>query len=327
VLRYQNPPSTGHSATFQTVSVRRGRARSSYTSATSTSGSSPSVAEKPTFGALSVRTVHGRDLAPEEPGPEHGAAYAFLFLGRTAISQEDRGRGESLVEESLALFRQQGNRWGVAWALIVLGTAALSEVNVNRATAKFEESLAIYQNLENVQGMVPALLYLGRAAHMRGDDARSNALLEESLVLFKELGDSRGLAEVFLGLGRVAHAQGNNTRALALCRESLVLSRKLGDKSYIAFCLTALAGGSDQATGDAARAARLFGTAETLLKSLDAVLDPGGSLEYDSELAAARTLMGEPAFKQARERGREMTFEQVIAYALSEAGAPERPEP
>jgi hypothetical protein len=29
------------------------------------------VAEKQTFGVLSVRTVDGRDLAPEEPGCEH----------------------------------------------------------------------------------------------------------------------------------------------------------------------------------------------------------------------------------------------------------------
>jgi ATP/maltotriose-dependent transcriptional regulator MalT len=106
---------------------------------------------------------------------------------------------------------------------------------------------------------------------MRGDDARSNAFLEESLALFKDLGDSRGVAEVLLELGRVAHAQGNDARALGLCRESLVLSHKLGDKSYIAFCLTTLAG-IIQAVGDAAQAARLFGAAERLLQSLDAVL-------------------------------------------------------
>ena len=29
------------------------------------------MAEKQTFGVLSVRTVDGRDLAPEEPGCEH----------------------------------------------------------------------------------------------------------------------------------------------------------------------------------------------------------------------------------------------------------------
>jgi hypothetical protein len=62
-----------------------------------------------------------------------------------------------------------------------------------------------------------------------------------------------------------------------------------------------------------------------LLQSLDAVLDPGGSLEYDNDLSAARTELGEPAFEEARAEGQTMTFEQAVAYALSESGAPEKP--
>nr|MDQ3835302.1 hypothetical protein [Actinomycetota bacterium] len=246
---------------------------------------------------------------------EAGAAYALLFLGRTAISQGDYGQGAALVEESLTLFHQQGNMWGSAWALIVLGAGALSEGSVDWAAATFEESLTLYKNLENMQGMALALIYLGRAAHMQGEVVRSNAILEESLALFKDLGDSRGVAEVLLELGRVARAQGNYMRSLKLCRESLILSHKLGDKSYIAFCLTALAG-VIQATGDARRAARLFGAAQGLLESLGAVLDPSGSLEYSNDLAAVRNQVGKSAFEEARAAGGAMTVEQAVAYAL-----------
>ncbi len=262
----------------------------------------------------------------QDLGDDAGAAFALLVLGRTAVSQGDRGRGKALVEESLALFRQQGNMWGIARALIVLGDGALFEGDVDRATAKFQKSLDISQNLEDAEGIALSLLYLGRAAHMRSDDARSKTLLEESLVVFKDSGDSRGVAEVLLELGRVAHAQGNDAHALALCRESLILIRKLDNKSQIAFCLTTLAG-VIQALGDVARAARLYGAAEMLLESLDAVLDPGGSLEYDSDLAAARTQLGEPTFEVARAEGRAMSFEQAVAYALSESGTPEMPRP
>ncbi|MBA3636819.1 MAG: tetratricopeptide repeat protein [Rubrobacteraceae bacterium] len=139
--------------------------------------------------------------------------------------------------------------------------------------------------------------------------------------MFKDSVDSRGVAEVLLELGRVAHAQGNEVRALTLCRESLVRSQKLDNKTQIAFCLTTLAG-VIQALGDAARAARLFGAAEKLLQSLDAVLDPGGSLEYDSDLAAARTQLGEPVFEETRAEGQTMTFEQAVAYAFSEFDTP-----
>jgi hypothetical protein len=37
----------------------------------SISGPSPTVAEKRTFGASSVRIVDGRELASEQPGGEH----------------------------------------------------------------------------------------------------------------------------------------------------------------------------------------------------------------------------------------------------------------
>jgi predicted ATPase len=260
----------------------------------------------------------------QDLGDDAGAAFALLVLGRTAVSQGNRRRGEALVEESLALFREQGNRWGIARALIVIGDGALFEGDVDRATARFQKSLDISQDLEDAEGIALSLLYLGRAAHMVGDHTRSNTLLEESFVVFKDSGDSRGVAEVLLELGRVARAQGDSARALALCRESLVLSWKLANKSQIAFCLTTLAG-VIQAAGDAARAARLFGAAEMLLESIDAVLDPGGSLSYPSDLGAARTQLGEPAFEEARGEGRAMTVEQAVAYALSESGALERP--
>lgn len=252
-------------------------------------------------------------------GDDAGTAYALLFLGRAAISQGNLGRGAALVEECLALFRQLENMWGVARALIVLGAGALFENNVDWATAKFQKSLDISQNLEDSEGIALSMLYLGRATHVRGDDARSNALLKESLMVFKDLGDSRGVAEVLLELGRAAHTQGNDARALALCRESLVLSRKLDNKSHIAFCLTALAGVS-QSAGHAARAARLFGAAEMLLQSLDAVLDPGGSLDYGSDVAAACTQLGEAAFTQAWREGRTMTLAQAVIEAMSNNG-------
>jgi predicted ATPase/DNA-binding XRE family transcriptional regulator len=247
-------------------------------------------------------------------GDDEGAAFALLVLGRTAVSQGNRARGETLVEESLALFRQQGNTWGIARALIVLGDGALFERDVDRAMSRFQKALDIARDLEDAEGVALSLLYLGRAAHMRGDDARSNTLLEESLVVFKDSVDSRGIAEVLLELGRVARAQGNEARALALVRKSLVRSQKLDNKTQIAFCLTLA--GVIQAVRDAARAARLFGAAEKLLQSLNAALDPSGSLEYDSNLADTRNRLGEEAFANAWQEGRMLTLEQAVDEAM-----------
>jgi predicted ATPase len=250
-----------------------------------------------------------------ELGDDAGTAFTLLVLGRIAVSQGDRKRGAPLVEESLALFRQQGNEWGIARALIVLGDAALFEGEVDRATTNFQRSLNISRDLEDAEGIALSLLYLGRAAHMRGDAARSETLLKESLAVFRESGDLRGIAEVLLEQGRVARLQGDSTRALAMCRESLLLSQKLDNKVYVAFCLTALAG-IIQATGDPARAARLFGAAEVLLASSNAVLDPRGRLEYDNDLVAARLQLGTVAFAQEWQEGRMMKTDRAVMEAM-----------
>ena len=249
-------------------------------------------------------------------GDDAGAAFTLLVLGRIAVSQGNRKRGATLVEEGLALFRQQGNEWGIARALIVLGDVALFEDEVARATANFQRSLDISRDLEDAEGIALSLLYLGRAAHMKGDAARSETLLKESIEVFRESGDSRGIAEVFLELGRVARLQGDSARALAMCRESLVLSQKLDNKAYVAFCLTALAG-IFQATGDPARATRLFGVADVLLESSNAVLDPRGRLEYENDLDAARLQLDKEAFATAWQEGRMLKLDQAVIEAMS----------
>jgi predicted ATPase/DNA-binding XRE family transcriptional regulator len=250
----------------------------------------------------------------QDLGDDAGAAFALLVLGRTAVSQGNLVRGETLVEESLASFREQGNTWGIARAIIVLGDKMLFGGDVDRATSRFQKALDMARALEDAEGVALSLLYLGRAAHMRGDDARSNTLLKESLMVFEDSVDSRGVAEVLLEQGRVAHAQGDDTHALALCRESLARSRKLDNKTQIAFCLTLA--GEIQAAADPAGAARLFGAAEMLLQSLDAALDPSGSLEYDKNFADTRARLGEEVFKKAWQEGRTRSLEQAVTEVM-----------
>jgi predicted ATPase/DNA-binding XRE family transcriptional regulator len=243
-------------------------------------------------------------------GDDAGAAFALLVLGRTAVSQGDLVRGGTLVEECLGLYRQQGNRWGIARALLVLGDRNLFQGAVESAESRFRTGLKIARDLEDAEGVALSLLYLGRAARVRGDEAHAITLLDESLTVFEASEDSRGVAEVLLELGRIAHARGDDKQALALCRRSLDRSRKLDNKTQIAFCLTLA--GEILVPEDATRATSLFGAADALLRSLDAVLDPGGALGYDGNLARARSRLGEESYARAWQRGKTMTLGQAM---------------
>ncbi len=63
----------------------------------------------------------------------------------------------------------------------------------------------------------------------------------------------------------------------------------------------------------------LLGAADGLLRQVGALVynfyNPDPSLQ-ERALAEARSVLGEAAFEEARERGREMTFEQAVEYAL-----------
>jgi DNA-binding NarL/FixJ family response regulator len=76
--------------------------------------------------------------------------------------------------------------------------------------------------------------------------------------------------------------------------------------------------------GAYARAARLFGAAEALRGAVGASVLPFYRADYERGVAAARAGLDEQSFAAAWERGRAMTLEQAIGYAL---GAGERSPP
>jgi hypothetical protein len=47
------------------------------------------------------------------------------------------------------------------------------------------------------------------------------------------------------------------------------------------------------------------------------VLDPAGTLEYEVNLAATRTQVGQHAFAKAWQEGKTMTLEQAITEAMN----------
>jgi hypothetical protein len=112
-------------------------------------------------------------------------------------------------------------------------------------------------------------------------------------------------------LGWAALLGGEPERAKSQFAENLTLSKQLGNKVTLSMSLEGLACVAG-AEGEALRAARLFGAAEALLRSLDATLDPSGALGYDGELARARSRLGEDSYARAWQRGKTMTLGQAM---------------
>ncbi len=73
-----------------------------------------------------------------------------------------------LVEESLELRRQLGNKWGVGVSLGILGWVAMREGDWERAIARLGESLEVRREIGDQSGSAWCLERLAEVAHGAG---------------------------------------------------------------------------------------------------------------------------------------------------------------
>ena len=79
------------------------------------------------------------------------------------------------------------------------------------------------------------------------------------------------------------------------------------------------------AKGEAERAVRLWGAAQALHEAKGMPRDIDFLAEADARISHVRSGMGEQAWDEAWRKGRAMTIEEAIAYALEDEGAGSRP--
>jgi tetratricopeptide (TPR) repeat protein len=245
-------------------------------------------------------------------------ADALLNLGRVARSQGDYAGSRKLVQESLALAREQQVMWGVVWALISLGDVALDQGDTAQALEPIQEALALTESLGDTYGNMWARCLRGRLAYLQGDLERAAMLLEESLAWLRDW-RSPSIYEVLNDLGRVALDQGDTDRAAALFGESLKLSREPENEIGIALSLVGLAGVAGK-WGQPARAARLLGAAETMRESLGRALTPVEHTILERYTVTIRAQLDDATFTLLWANGQKMTPDQVKAEAMGGAG-------
>jgi non-specific serine/threonine protein kinase len=128
---------------------------------------------------------------------------------------------------------------------------------------------------------------------------------------------------VLYNLGWIALLQNDRSRAEDLYEESLTLAWDTGMNPIVQSALegyACLAG----AKGEAERAGRLWGASQALQEAKGIPRDTDFLAEADARIAAVRSGMSEGAWEEAWRKGREMTLDEAIAYALEDEGAGSR---
>ena len=223
----------------------------------------------------------------------------------------------ALLEESLALYRELGDRSGAAMAISHLGHTAAHADHRERLTALRIEAEALLREPLDRRTSGHLLLFLGIAAQYDRDHEQVAIRIEESLALLEESGDLRGVAQCLTTLGMDALEQGDTRRAAEVFEEDLRVLREIRDRVGIVYGLLGMAA-VNTLRGRPAAAARLFGAAEALREVIGHPLMPHEQATYDYEgyLASIRDGLDEAAFDEAWSQGSAMSPEQAIDYGL-----------
>jgi non-specific serine/threonine protein kinase len=118
------------------------------------------------------------------------------------------GEGREHLARLLALPGAGARTSARANALIAAGMLARCQGDWTAARALLEESLTIFRELGDKRGIAGSLRSLGWAAHDQGDLGAARVIWEESLALFRGLDLKQGIVKDLEGLAAVAVASG-----------------------------------------------------------------------------------------------------------------------
>jgi ATP/maltotriose-dependent transcriptional regulator MalT len=246
---------------------------------------------------------------------------ALTSLGRLAWYQQDAQEAIAWFEEGLVLCRAMGEKVLMSLILVLLAQAELSQGHAARVRTLLEEGLTIFRALGNTWGVALVKSLLGRLAFQQGELSQAEALLRESAKLSHEVGDQRSLARTRLLLAGLVALRGNYAAARLQYEEGLSTALDLRYTSLIASGLKGL-GCVAAAQGLHTWAALLWGGAEPLRESRSIAFPRD---LYDHIVSVVRSQLGEPAFEEARAKGRALTPEQALAS--QEAFPPQAQQP
>jgi predicted ATPase/DNA-binding SARP family transcriptional activator/class 3 adenylate cyclase len=261
-----------------------------------------------------------------EQGDKQGIALCLSHLGFTAYQQGDYSEARSLLEESLATLSELGDKGDIAFSLMHLGSVAYEQGDYAEAHSLYEEGLTISRDGGNKWGIALSVSGLGLIAYEQGDYAKARSLFEESLTIRRELGYTWGIAFSLNHLGLLACVQGDYAGAGSLFEESLAIYRDLGNKQGIAESLESLARLAAQGR-EWERAVRLWGAAAALRDAIGAPRSPLWRAEWERDLGATRAALGEEAFAAVWAAGRALPLEEAVAYALESRTFPDDAAP
>jgi predicted ATPase/DNA-binding NarL/FixJ family response regulator len=258
-------------------------------------------------------------------GPPAARLKALYGEGYLAHLQRDAPTARRRFKESLAIAREQGDRWAEAWVLHHLGRVAYFENDPVTARWLGEESLALAEEVGDDWLIAWALHLLGLVAHIAADYPTARDYYARSLAIRRELGYQEGISILLHLLGVVALRESDLGRAHTLLREGMAVAQAVQGPWGMAMPLASFSHLA-AALGQPLRAVRLGAAVAALSEAYHTPLIPLFDALLKEALDAARGALDEDAYAASWADGWAMALEESIAEAFAvEAGPPAMP--
>lgn len=235
------------------------------------------------------------------------------------LEAADHSRALVLAERYLARVRERKDKLGMARALHHLGGIVLDSEDYERGGTLLDESIALWRELGiawggSTDGAARPLIGRGQAARFAGRYELAIACFDEGINLFRQADNRCMLAIGLLFRGYATLTHGDVELAATHIRESVKL---ICEGRYALYLAPTLANASEvlRERGRPEQAARLIGAA--MAHSSVHLLRGNIRWDYDCIIAAACSRLGDPAYAAVWAEGQAMTFDQAVDYALS----------
>jgi DNA-binding SARP family transcriptional activator/predicted ATPase len=170
----------------------------------------------------SLSLLEGPELADRDTRAEK----ALLFARMAGIaSDSDPRRCKQLLEQSLALYEELGDRWETANTLRELGRSAWLASDYAEMRQSFQQSLAIFRSLGDPDGISSVIWWFSTIACLQGEAETAEHLARESLAIQT---DRYKVAHGLKGLANALTLSGKYTEAHSLLEEALAVFTDLG---------------------------------------------------------------------------------------------------
>jgi non-specific serine/threonine protein kinase len=259
-----------------------------------------------------------------DTAPSRERAKALWVDSWIALTQGDLARASSLLDECSSLARALGDETVLDYATQFIGRLRSLQNKLLEARALLEQAVANHRAAGRLNSATfAASMYLSMVTCYLGDTERAISISEE-LVAVSEAHDERRSRSWALWYLAVAWwRKGDLRQASKHVKDVLQLKRTLNDQLGIPFCVDLLAfvAGAD---GESERTAVLLGISERMWKLIGTPLFGLAQLLDDRDQCRERAqeALGERAFQAAFQRGRQLTVDAAVAYALGEKTTP-----